>query len=178
MLSIKSNIEGIENIDKVISLLNKTNKVVKLDNNFVNFIKDKVKEVLEQVMSEKLVGGTTNDEDINIYKSRNKFTDIENGFILSNDAMALPGINGHESYPFSIALAFEYGVGIVGARSPKTGAWDYDIKNHGAEGWDYTKNDTKYHTFGYEGMEIYRTITERVNSQLQNWIEEYMNRGV
>ena len=174
MLSINNEVKGLKNIDKVLSMLNKSSK----KNDLNSFIKEKVQEVLLQVMSEKLVGGTTNDEEIQEYKKRNYFKDIENGFILYNDTMALPGKYGHESYPFSIALAFEYGVGITGAGKNIEGHWEYDIKGHGNEGWNYTKNGKTYHTNGYEGMEIYRTITQRVNSNLKNWVKEYMNRGV
>lgn len=174
MLRIKSDINGFENFDKIMSVLGKTEKTFKLDSNLMSFLKSKVNITLNEIMNEKL-GGTTNDEDIETYKSRNKFVDTEDGFILVNDSMILPGKNGHNYYPFSLALAFEYGTGIVGSNNPKNGHWSYNIKNHTQE-WTYTRNGKTYTTKGYEGKEIYRTLTERVNSQMNNWIEEFMNR--
>ena len=44
--------------------------------------------------------------------------------------------------------------------------------------YSFDKNGKTYHTTGYEGLEIYRTIAQRVNSNLKNWVNEYMNRGV
>ena len=37
-----------------------------------------------------------------------------------------------EDYPngFSIALAFEYGVGIVGQTNPVPNAWEYNLKDY------------------------------------------------
>lgn len=174
MITIKSEINGLENIDKVVSSINK----IKVDRGLIEYIKKKVGNVLAEVMNEKLVGGTTNDEFIDTYKERNRFIDTADGFVLMNDAMALPNGTFHQSYPFSIALAFEYGVGVVGARNPKDGHWDYDVKGHGSGGWDYKKYGDVYHTMGYEGLEIYRTLTERVNKNLSYWIEEYMGKGV
>lgn len=52
------------------------------------------------------------------------------------------------------AIYVEYGTGIVGAASPHPeaeGNWDYDVKDHGEEGWVYRSDkDGKYHwTKGY-----------------------------
>lgn len=173
MLVIKNKIEGIENIDKVISLIDKVND----NKSFNDYIKDKVKEVLKQVMEEKLVGNTTNEEDVEVYKQRNFFEDTDSGFILYNDSMVYPGERGHQYYPFCIALAFEYGTGIVGASSPKEGHWDYNIKKYKRD-WSYHRNGVDYTTQGYEGMEIYRTIKDRVNDNLEKWTKEYFKKEV
>lgn len=42
----------------------------------------------------------------------------------------------------------EFGTGIVGAEKPHPHPWNYDINNHGTEGWWYKKDNKRFHTYG------------------------------
>ena len=183
MFDIKTDIQGLKELQDHIELVNKM-LLMKSDSDFQDFIKNKVLEVANKVTEERLIGGTTDDEYIAEYKSRHKIRDEEDGFVLYNDTIIPPSMlpvseKTAENYPdgFSIALAFEYGVGIVGENSPKVNAWEYNV-NKWNFAWYYTKYGETFSTYGYEGFEIYRHIAEEVKSQLNDWVEEYFRKEV
>lgn len=171
----------IKNFDYLNSLIDTTKKIKQMQgisNEFKNFMKNKVEITLQQVMSERLgmYGSTDNDDSLALYKRSNHFQDTDNGFILINDATIdtdLPNYNGK----FSIALAFEYGTGIVGETNPVEGAWNYNVNNHNNY-WHYYKDGKLIATMGYRGMEIYRYTKKRVEQNMKQWLKEYMERGV
>lgn len=45
-------------------------------------------------------------------------------------------------------LYVEFGTGIVGSEHPHKHGWEYDINNHGNDGWWYSKNGSYYWTKG------------------------------
>lgn len=154
------------------------------DTKFQKFIQDKSLEVVRRLSDELLIGGTTDDEYIEEYKSRHQIQEIDNGFVLYNDTVLPTSMlpvseSTAQNYPngFSIALAFEYGVGIVGENSPKLNAWEYNVNNWNFA-WHYKKYDELYSTYGYEGFQIYTLTAQEIENQLPNWVNEYMAKEV
>lgn len=43
------------------------------------------------------------------------------------------------------AMYVEFGTGVVGSENPHPHAWEYDINEHGADGWTYIGKDGKRH---------------------------------
>lgn len=174
-------VNGRENLDKLISLVNDFSKSNNTELN--SYIKKEVIRIYEQVMNRELIG-TTNDNEISLYKSSYGTRDIENGFILYNNAtIPQSDINSKnkQTYPkgFSIAMAFEYGVGVVGISTGDPNAWDYDIHNYGQKGWKYKdKTGNKISTTGYQGLEIFRKTQAKVTEELPKIIEEYFNKKI
>ncbi len=172
-------ITGLEELNKHIEFVKKLAKM-KTDTSFQQFIKDKCLETVKRIARESL-GGTTNDEYISEYILRNKIEDTSNGFILYND-LVIPVVltGGQEGYSdgFSLALAFEYGVGIKGQNNPINGAWQYNINNH-KKGWYYKDvSGNVLFTDGYQGAEVYRKTATEVENQLSNWVNEYYSKEV
>lgn len=179
---MKINVEkiGVEKIQEIIDLTKKYN----FGNQFIEFIKNKSENVLNQVMQERLIGGTTNDEEISLYKSSNHFIDTKNGFILYNDAQIDANKynireTNKETYSngtFSIAVAFEYGTGVHGTSNVKI---INPHAKHVNDSWYLPKNVTGESGVlydGYSGFEIYRFTAEKINNELGNWINEYMRK--
>ena len=186
MLKINTDIQGLSKLQKHIDFVNKMLKM-KTDKSFQEFIKNKVLEVAKKVTDERLTGGTTNDDAIGLYKSNHKIRDYVEGFILYNDTM-IPAIvkgvqNDIENYPnrqFPIALAFEYGVGIIGENTNTPNHWAYNIQSY-YFGWYLPKEVTGefgIQTGGYMGFEIYRYIAIEVEKQLSKWVNEYFEKEV
>ena len=84
---MKFNVEAInlEGLNKHIEYVNKMLNM-KEDEKFQKFIQEKVLELAKKVTDERLTGGTTNDEEINLYKSSHHIQEEADGFILYNDA--------------------------------------------------------------------------------------------
>lgn len=193
MLAIDVQIDNLDKLQNHIKLVEKMAKM-KTDSSFQQYIKNKVLETVNQVSTKRLVGGTTNDEYISEYILRNKIRDEADGFVLYND-FTIPyilttrntknqdrdfGVVRNYDNGFNIALAFEYGVGIVGMTNPVTGAWDYNINNY-EKGWFYnTREGDTLFTQGYQGFEIYRYTAEEIIAQLPKWVNDYFaqNGGV
>lgn len=180
MLKVSSKIVGLKNLQKEI---NRVDKILEGQKELNNFIKNKVLQTLNEIMKSELIGGTTNDDAISLYKSSNHIEDTNNGFILYNDATIEANAKDNSKYPngqFSIALAFEYGVGIIGQNTPDpyNKAWDYNVNNYNF-GWSFRNKDGKVvNTGGYMGFEIYRKVADKVNKDLNSWYKEYQNKEV
>jgi len=179
-LNVNVKISGLENLKNKIELLKQLANLEN-DNAFNLFIQDKCMKTLTSVIDERLIGGTTNDEYIELYKSSNHIVPNKNGFVIYNDAKVfVEGANG-DNYPenqFSIALAFEYGTGIVGDGTyteDKFTAWEYN-KNKYNFGWYYKKDNQSFHTYGYQGFEIYRNTVIKIEENLNDWVKEYLKK--
>lgn len=179
MIKIDTKINSLEKIQKYMYFINVLNGK---ENNedFMNFLKEKFMRTLNDVIDVNLKNGTTNDEFIEEYKKNNKIEDTSNGFVLYNHTMAdiselSPKTQANYPNGFSIALAFEYGVGIVGENNAKQGAWEYNVNKHNFA-WKYKKDGQIYSTYGYEGMEIYRKTATLINGSMKSWIFEYLER--
>jgi len=182
MLDAKIQVTNLEDLQKHLDFVRKMLSMA-TDKTFQDFIKSKVLELADKVTNERLVGGTTNDDVIAEYKSNHKIRDYEEGFILYNDT-TIPAnakdVSGYNEGNFCVALAFEYGVGIVGEQTTNSeNAWQYDINNYGQSGWVFIKNDDSWErTRGYAGFEIYRNIAIQVNSNIKDWVTEYYEKEV
>lgn len=178
----------MEIIAKVLSLT---------DKDFQKFLQKKVLETVTQITEEKLVKGiTNNDDEIDLYKSNHKIRELENGFELFNDTQ-IPAdkyntapfdTNGYTNGMFSVSLAFEYGVGIVGISDygVRNGYVYNDIgntksKSHRKFGdkWYLPVNVNGYSgviSSGYEGFEIYRYTAIEVENQIDSWTNEFLSK--
>ena len=198
MLNIKVNVDSLEKLQKYINFVESMNKM-KTDKDFQNHIKIKCWETLDKIMNNRLIG-TTNDESIGIYRTSNHIKDTDDGFIIYNDAKIPANVKGRQNdvsnYPegmFNLALAFEYGVGIVGMSTNNPNAWEYNINtfkqletNYGKGynfGWILPKEVAEKYGIpqgqefaGYRGLEIYRYTAEEIQKQLKSWIIEYKNK--
>lgn len=184
MFRINTNIDSVSKLDEHIKLVKKMQKM-KTDVNFQEYIKNKCWETLNQVMNSRLKGGTTNDDSIQLYMNSNHIEDTSDGFIIYNDAKIPANVKGVqnniENYPngeFSIALAFEYGVGIIGDMTSNSNSWKYNIKNYNF-GWYLPKEvlgSTGIQTAGYQGFEIYRYTANEIQTQLPKWVNDYYRR--
>lgn len=183
---ISVDVKGIEKLEKHIDYVTKMLQM-KTDKSFQKYIQNKVLETVKEVATNRLaLSETTNYEWIEEYQKNHKIREVEGGFELYNN-FTIPAnmlsISERESYRknemtydegFNIALAFEYGVGIVGQQHPKKGAWEYNINNHTTDWW-YSKYGVSYKTKGYEGAEVYRYTAIEVEKRLKSWVKEYFN---
>lgn len=169
-MEIIVDIDSIKTLDDYILKVQRYAKM-KTDKVFQRFIQNKVLETVRKVTNERMIfSGATVEE----YKSNNKIEEFSEGFILYNDTTVDATTEGYGG-KFSIALAFEYGTGIVGQENPKEKAWDYNVNQH-EKGWTYYKNDAFHFTKGYQGFEIYRYTAEEVKNNLSSWVNEYFER--
>lgn len=169
-------VNGLEKLKQHIEFVKKISSM-KNDTKFQDFISDKCFKTLQRVTNERLIGGTTNDELIGEYSKNNKINKDDDGFVLYNDTVIEVD---DPNYPngFSIALAFEYGVGIVGEgtyNSDYFRPWEYNVNNYNF-GWYFKKDGETQHTYGYMGFEIFRYTAEEINQNLNKWVEEYYKK--
>lgn len=158
---------------------------MKTDKSFQKFIQNKVLETAKLISLRLIMSDVTNPEYVEEYIERHQIReevgDGSSGFVLYND-LTIPAIlssnKGNSNYEegFSIALAFEYGVGIVGENNPVKGAWDYNIHEY-EKGWYYKSYTGQVlFTMGYKGMEIYRHIANECTSRMKEWVNEYFSK--
>lgn len=187
MLDIKVNVQGLKELQHQIDFVDKMLKM-KTDTNFQKFIQEKVLETVKRVTDERLTGGTTNDSAIGLYRENHKIREEQEGFILYNDTIIPAEVNGIqnsiENYPngmFNVALAFEYGVGIIGdMTSSNEHSWDFNVQGYNF-GWYLPQNvtgESGIQTAGYAGFEIYRFTAEEVKKNLNSWVQEYYRKEV
>lgn len=190
MLKVNCEIKGLKELESKIEYIKRLSQM-KIDKAFQKFIQDKVMQALNKVMEERLTDDTTNNEYIEEYKLRNKIREEDDGFVLYND-FTIPAILSTKNTQnqnreqglvrnydngFSIALAFEYGVGIVGQENPVEGAWEYNVNNY-ENGWYYKSvSGEVFPTKGYKGMQIYRYTKIEVENNLPKWVKEYFDGG-
>jgi len=176
MLNIKVDVKGLDDLEKRIAMINELYQL-KDNKKFQEHLKAWCLSIVKKVTNERLTGGTSNDDLIEEYKLRNKVRDTKNGFILYNDTI-LPAtmfnLAHPENYPngFSVAMAFEYGTGIVGANHPKANAWEYNVHDRQFAWW-YTDYGVSKSTEGYEGFEIYRFAAEEIKKTLPDLVHEF-----
>lgn len=181
MFNVDIDIKGLEKLEHHIEFVNAM-LGMKTNGTFQKFIQEKVLRTAKEVTNRLLVGGTTDDEYIEEYKINHKIREFDGGFILYNDttiptSMLPVSEKTAENYPngFCVALAFEYGIGIVGENDAKVGAWNYNVNNWNFA-WYYKKNDVLYSTYGYSGLEIYRNIAIEVEKNMASWVKEFINK--
>lgn len=192
MLNINVDVNGLEEFKKYIDYVKAMNSM-KIDKDFQKYIQKKCLETVKKVSDDRITPTTTNNEYIEEYKLRHKIRETVDGFVLYND-FTIPyimttrntknqdrdvGMVRDYSKGFSIALAFEYGVGLVGEENPVQGAWEYNKNHYGEYGWYYKPLDGEAtQTRGYAGFEVYRFTAEEIKKNLKNWVKEYKdNKG-
>lgn len=182
-MSLKVNIDvkGIEDLQKQIDYVNEMLQM-KTDKSFQKYIQERVLETVKEVAAQKLVlSETTNYEWIEEYQNHHKIRETEDGFELYNNftlpasMLSISANNPNYADGFNIALAFEYGVGIIGQEHPKKDAWEYNVNEH-EHSWYYTKYGHTYKTKGFEGAEVYRYTAIEVEKRLKLWVNEYYNQ--
>lgn len=166
-----------QHIDFVKKLL-----LMKTDEKFQKYIQEKCLETVKRVTDELMrYSGST----VDAYKNNHKIKETETGFVLYNDTVVESGYDG----AFPIALAFEYGTGIVGSQNAKEGAWQYNINNH-KNGWLYPTDESDSNPYkwrdkdgnlhawtkGLMGMEIYKKTEDVIKRQLSSWVMNYYER--
>lgn len=187
MFKVKTDIDSIKKLDKHIEMVKKISSM-KEDKTFQKYIQDKCMQALEQVMNSRLqAGSTTNDDSINLYKSSNHLLETDDGFIIYNDAKIPANVSGVQNdisnYPngeFSIALAFEYGVGLVGMNTINPNAWEYNVNNY-FFGWVLPQNvlgEKGIRYMGYTGFEVYRYTAIEIQTQLPKWVNDYFRSDI
>ena len=181
MLKIDIDIQGLEELDKHIKFVEQMAQM-KTDSKFQKFIQNKVLETVNRITQERLVGGTTNDYAIADYASNHKIREYDEGFILYNNTVVPANAKDTSGYPdgnFSVALAFEYGVGIIGQNTPNNdNAWAYNVNNYNF-GWWFQNEDGDYQeTAGYMGFEIYRYTAIECQNKMSEWVKEYFKEEV
>lgn len=188
MIKGKLNVSGLNNLQKHIDYIKKLKTMVN-DKAFQTFIQNKCLETVKRVALERLStsnsaeGGNTDAEYIEEYNNRHKIREDKNGkgFILYNDftipqsMLPIRSKKLLENYPngFNIAMAFEYGIGIVGENAnTNPNAWEYNVNNHNFY-WTYEKYGEVFATYGYAGFEIYRFTAIEIQKLLPSWVKEY-----
>ena len=178
MITFSTKVDNLDAIDRV---LNKVSIISNIQDNrdYFDFIKKKVEATLKEVINERLSAFDDNDNLYaeSVYRASNHFKDTENGFILYNDAKVPVDTDGYDG-SFNIALAYEYGTGIVGEGNPVEGHWQYNVKGHNTY-WSYLDRYGEVQfTLGSFGMEIYRFTRASVEQRLPEWNKEYLERSV
>lgn len=189
MLQVKVDINSIEKLDSHINYVKKL-LTMQTDKEFQKYIQQKCLETVIKISRER-ISNTTNDEYIEEYILRHSIREVDEGFVLYNNFTIpailstqntknqdrLKGIVRNYDNGFNIALAFEYGTGIVGQDNPVQGAWDYNVNKYGEYGWYYKPlNGDAIRTKGYQGFEIYRFTAEEIKAMLPKWVNDYFNK--
>ena len=169
-LEIDVTVDSIKKLEEYIKAISKYNLSVS-NKEFQKYLQDKFLEAVKKVSLERLQG-----EDLaSTYNENHKIQELDDGFILYNDTMVETESEGYDG-KFSIALAFEYGTGLIGQENPKIGAWQYNVKGH-EKGWIYFKDGLFHFTRGFEGYEIYRFTAEEIRNNLKQWILDYIPKN-
>ena len=187
MLKVRCEVKGLEKLDKTIEYIKRLMQM-KTDKSFQKFIQKKVMETVKKVTDDKLVGGTTNDDAIENYRNNHKIREVDDGFILYNDTQIPAEVHGVQNeianYPnemFPVALAFEYGVGIIGQNTLNNdNTWAYNVQNYNF-GWVLPSSVSgRYGVLyaGYTGFSIYYYTRIEVEKNLKNWVNEYFGGNV
>lgn len=151
---------------------------------FKEYIAKKAQKELDKICVEKL--HNLESYDIEGHYLGGMYVTIEDDVItLGNDSMV--DIEGKNMKPetkaryatgLSLAKIVEFGVGSQGT-SDET--WevnvnrDEHIAKYGRDGWYYLDNNGNIHwTTGIEGKFIFYTLTQRIEENISNWINEYI----
>ena len=172
-LNPKVEVKGLDKLEKYIEYVKKFS-TMRSDRQFQKYMQNKFLETVNKITLERASGG----ELTNSYIDNNKIRELDDGFVLYNDTYVETDTEGYGGQ-FCIALAFEYGTGLVGQENAKPGAWQYNVNQH-EKGWYYYKDGTFHFTRGFEGYEIYRFTLEEIKNKLMTWVNEYdrKNGGV
>ena len=183
MLKVSCEIKGLKELESKIEYIKRLSQM-KTDKEFQKFIQDKVLKTVEKISRERLYGATTNEEEIEEYIKNHKIREYDDGFELYNDYKIpadkynmLPfDTSGYPEGMFNVAIAFEYGVGIIDTSGITRSKSHYRLGNE----WYLPKNvngSSGILTQGYEGQGIYRYTRIEVENNLPKWVKEYFDGG-
>lgn len=175
MLKVKANVQGLQELKKeIIKVETLLQSQKNSSSDFQQYIQRKVLETVNLISTQRLPGGETSQ----LYISNNKIRVLGDGFEVYNDTQISTSSEGYGG-SFSIALAFEYGTGIVGQENPKPNAWQYNVNGH-ETGWVYFNEKVNGFrvTKGLMAYEIYRFSKEEIIKQMPRWINDYIERKV
>jgi hypothetical protein len=143
---------------------------IRTNRGFQTFIQDKFLETVKTISAMNLPSNELTLQ----YIENNKIREVDDGFILYNDTIVETESEGYNGV-FSIALAFEYGTGLVGQENAVEGAWAYNVNQH-EKGWTFYKDGTFHFTRGMKGFEIYRLTRIEIEKNLLKWLNEYKKK--
>lgn len=199
MLKINTNIQGLDKLNKQIERLDKLIELQKNQSMLNIKLAQKMLDIVNNVARQRInLVPTSNDELKDEYLNNNKFRIEGDTIIIYNDLCIIsPQSKVSDEYTFCVALAFEYGTGVIGKENPKVGAWNYDVNSENnrafidgekLDGWWIPKSKAGgVNTLaesrsgnavvvqGYEGMEIYRFAREEIIKQLPKLINDLLN---
>lgn len=187
--------QGLGYLKLQIEYVNKMLKM-KTDKNYQTFIQNKCLETVKKYARERLYSsGTTNEEYYENYINNIHIRETKNGFeIVSDFSIEKPSSNHSGGYTFSISMAFEYGVGIIGEGSTDApSGYRYNVNDNyvkingeNIQGWWLPKGKagnsvtfgenlkgSSIITRGYEGLEIFRFSRVEIMKNLNSWVNEY-----
>ena len=156
---------------------------------FKEFILEKAKKLLDNICEMNLPIDEDYGVDINNYLSGMSYQIDGDTIILGNTSwIDVTAKNMRETtkekYPAQLSLSHivEYGIGAVGANSSYSGQaedWQFDVNNHGDNGWYYTDNNGDIHwTRGFEGRYIFYKLSQNIEENIENWISEYLDNNL
>ena len=155
------------------------------DNKFKEFLLNKSKKLLKNICEMNLPIESEASPIQNDYMNNMKTEITDDSIILYNDSVInIDEKNMSETtkakYPAQLSLAkiIEFGIGYSGSQSILTSEaedWEYDVNNHGVEGWYYKDDAGNIHwTNGFEGRFIFFKLAENIKQYIGDWIAEYI----
>ena len=199
MFNFTIDIQGLKNLENHIKFVTAMAQM-KEDKNFQDFMKDKCLKTVIKKANEMFAINTTTNEDLKeAYLNNNKIRDEKNGFVVYNDlCITKETTKFSEGYIFCVALAFEYGTGIIGSGSVSfaSNSYEYNVNKNKVkvndqliDGWWLSKQKNANNPYvaeskssnavvtqGYSGMEIYRKSVIEIENNLNNWVNEYLDK--
>lgn len=172
----------VKGIDECLTTFSSLQKLIK-NYEFMEYISKKSKDTLDRITKQNI---SSFNKETNQYANGHQVEVNQEEIILFNNTKAdLSHLSESTkaNYPdgFSIAKAVEYGTGIVGRDSVASGlskAWEYDVNNHGEQGWFYEKNGKIYWTKGMEGKMIYFKTKLAIERNIKRWVREYIKNNL
>jgi hypothetical protein len=199
MFNFTIDIQGLKNLENHVKFVTAMAQM-KEDKKFQDFIKDKCLKTVIKKANEMFAINTTTNEDLKEeYLKNNKIRDEEGGFVVYNNlCITKETTRISKGYTFCVALAFEYGTGIIGSGSVSSSpdSYKYNVNNNKVkvndqmiDGWWLSKQKNANNPYvaesksgnavvtqGYSGMEIYRKSVVEIEKSLNNWVNEYFNK--
>lgn len=157
-----------------------------LDDKFIYYLANKSFQLLNQITQQNLNLDELNQYE-HFYRNNHQMKVLKDEIDIWNDTMVdLDSLNlsdktrANYSSGLSLAKIVEYGTGIVGANSEASSIakdWQYDMNNHGNDGWFYEDNSGQLHfTRGIEGRLIFYKTKEEIEKNLDKWVSDYINK--
>lgn len=159
---------------------------------FFDYIKEKCEKILDELTATSL-NQDINNKYVHVYRNSHEVEVDSDKIVISNNALVSLSQILAENYTesskirlaenyadgFDLAKAVEYGTGIVGASSFASAYadkdnWQYDVNGHGENGWFYRSNGNIYWTKGYTGTLIYERAIQKIDEEVEDWIDEYL----